>query len=66
MEQLSKSVEQQQKQLMKLEDTLAKQSKCTYCLITTTASDNPFADAFTATNRQYTDGSHRVSQSDIH
>ena len=50
MEQLSKSVEQQQKQLTKLEDTLAKQNKCTYCLITTTASDNPFADASTATN----------------
>ena len=65
MEQLSNSVEQQQKQLTKLEDTLAKQNKCMYCLITTTASDNPFADPSTAANAQMV-RKDRVSQSDIH
>ena len=62
---LQHSMEQQQIQLTKLEDTLAKQNECTYYLITTTASDNPFADAATAANTQLlrTD---RISQSDIH
>ena len=38
---LQHSMEQQQKQLTKLEETLAKQNECMYCLITATASDNP-------------------------
>ena len=65
MEQLSNSVQQQQKQLTKLEDTLAKQDECMYYLITTTASDNPFADPSTAANTQMV-RTDRVSQSDIH
>ena len=65
MEQLSNSVEQQQKKLTKLEDTLAKQNKCMYCLITTTASDTLFADASTVANTQMV-RTDRVSQSDIH
>ena len=65
MEQLSNSVEQQQKQLTTIEDTLAKQDECMYCLITTTASDNPFADPSTAANTQMV-RTDRVSQSDIH
>ena len=38
---LQYSMEQQQKQLTKLEETLSKQNECMYCLITATASDNP-------------------------
>ena len=63
MEHLSNSVEQQQKQLTTIEDTLAKQDECMYCLITTTASDNPFADPSTAANTQMV-RTDRVSQID--
>ena len=66
MDQLSNSVEQQQKQLTKLEDILAKQNECMYYLITTTAtSHSRVADASTAANAQLL-RIDRVSESDMH
>ena len=65
MDQLSYSVEHQLVHLTELEDTLAKQNECMYCLITTTASDYPFADPSTAANTQMV-RKDRVSQSVIH
>ena len=48
---LQDSMEQQQKQLTQLEETLAKQDDCTYCLITPNANrNNTLATAATVAN----------------